>query len=575
MPPRTTPLTLAVGTSLLACTGLGTNPAPTHPRATVVLDQGWDHSPWFASFPARPASQVSPAAIQMSTTIELGRRYKGGELVLDGLVRSASLSIDHRTVGEAMGGIGPVAIPLPGGLGGGRQALSLDISAPKGGDELLLGTQFPTARLTGPPRLTLGGNGLGLISLSLEADGLHASVHASQGAQVRLLTTLDGVVIQSLGTTRVVDGIASFGPMAWQGPRWPSDDSLFFAWAILEDDAGAELDRKGVRTGLRHVALGERDMEVDGRATRMLAIRLWNRTLESTIEVGLKVGANTLELHGLPAPPSWMDRADELGMYVVDMPRCDGQVQANKRKVSDWAAELAEQDLALINHMATHPSLVLWSSEGDQGVFAPMLERYAADPVSRLTADWDVPSRPVTVSEPVKSADQPWWNMEVNQGRSLTRATADETLATVAATFRAGAIGTHMPGYSLDGADPREVEQKWRALGREHGVIPLPGERRGPARIAVSGLSPGQVVWASADWLPTTGGVANANGIARLDIWHRGDVLLDVSGVTRTVTVTPGRWVVPEAATLGSKGDVLQQAWKGGVTRIEWKGTPG
>ena len=216
--------------------------------------------------------------------------------------------------------------------------------------------------------------------------------------------------------------------------------------------------------------------------------------------------------------------------------------------------------------MANHPSMVLWSSEGHPGVFAPMLERYAADPVSRLTADWDVPNRPVTVGEPVKNTDLLWWNMEVNQGHTLTMGTPDATLATVAATFRAGAIGSHMPGYKLAGADPREVERQWRALGREHGVTPLGGERRGPARIAVSGLSPGQVVWASADWLPTTGGVADADGTASMDIWHRGDVRLDVSGVTRTVTVTPGRWVVPEASELSGNQDFLLQAWKGSVT---------
>lgn len=574
-PVADTPWSLAVGLSILlgACDGPPAADGQSG-RATLVIDDAWSVRPWADS----AGAAAKPARMRANFELPADRAGSNAELVLDGMRWSAVLTVNGHELAPVTGGPGPARVPLGGALRAGSNALTLTIEGPRGVDALLTGSRHDSVALSGPPRLEFlpAADRIEQLAGRLDEAGATAVIEATGGVRVDVVATLDGRVLQQLGTASLEAGQAQTSPVGWQGERWPEgDQDLVFLWATLRDAAGRILDQRGLRTGFRTVALEGADLEINGASVHLLASRKWERSLGRTLWDGFQSGGNALELHGLPPAEAWMARTDELGVYVVDMPRCDGHVHATAARVAALATELAAQDRAVVRAMAGHPSLVLWSMEGQTRVFEPMLERLRADPVSRITAGLDLPSVALSPTTPLVPDAQPWWNNEVNMG-GRQRPTGEVAAARMGEIFAAGAIGTHIPNWGGGQGDRRSGQLAWQTTARDAGVDAPASSRRAAARVEVTGLRPGQTAWATAPRHPVVGAIAGSDGTAALELWHEGTATIDVDGRQRTVEVHPGRWQRqdPGSPQVGGR-DPLASAWKGVVSRVAWDALPG
>lgn len=74
-------------------------------------------------------------------------------------------------------------------------------------------------------------------------------------------------------------------------------------------------------------------------------------------------GLNAVELHGAVPPPGWLARFDELGLPIVQLPRCDGGLwspgENQHAALAAHAGVLAEQESRLLADAAADPRLRL------------------------------------------------------------------------------------------------------------------------------------------------------------------------------------------------------------------------
>jgi len=511
------------------------------PRATLHLQQAWVPVPWTTTREDPSPTQTFQARVALPAAW----RGSTARLVLEGLSYTARLSADGAPVAALTGGIGPVEAEVDAWLDGRLHTWTLDVTGAADGEELLAGTWAKRARLSSPPRVELGGGPLDKLWVSLREDGLYVEVLADGGATVRFVAALDGQVVSELGRAPVRNGRAQLNGTEWTGARWPDgpDDLLWF-WAVLEDGNGRELDRLATRTGVRQLALTDRGLTVNGGAVRLVAARHWTHQLGETLDRIAAHGGNTLELHGLSPDTAWLDQADELGLYVVDLPRCDGQVRATTDRIARWIDVLDDQSQARISAMHGHPSLLVWSMEGAVNHQRPLLHAFSSDPIARVVAGLDLPSESLTAGAPVEPPAPVWWNNEVNNGDRTAGSGAHNALQTAREALVRGAIGTHIPHYRVSGPERRHWEALWRQELGSVGVKTIGDGRRASARLLVSGLTPGQAAWVGAPWLPIQGAIADGAGRAIFTVWHAGEVDVWSGDWRETTTVTPGQWRV-------------------------------
>lgn len=534
-------------------------------RATLYLDEAWQPDLW-SVVPVESRSLSARAAFSLPPE----RAHSDAVLVFEDLMWQAAVTVNGTALPPITGGIGPVRLPVGEHLRAGENVIDVVVTSDDTVPSVLRGTDRPQARLGSPPRLAFGPeDGLSGVVGYLDTDGVHAAASAPAGARITAEIARDGERLRALGAAPLTGGRAETAGVPWDGARWPAPDSLVFVWVTLEDAAGNVLDKRAVRAGFRTVALDERDLMINDTPTRLLAVRQPRGPLDAGVHALLEVGANTLEYHGIPATERGLSLADELGLFVVDMPRCDGHVHARPEQLQAHDAAMAVQDLARIQAAGPHPSMVLWSSEGAPQMLAPILERYAADPVPRLTADVDLPSVPIAIGEQPREPGA-WWNLEVTIGHNQHHAAADEAIQTFQAIIGAGAIGTHVPAWH-PGSEARSVATaRWRAQAAAAGIQRPEGPRRAPARISVTGLAPGQTAWARAAWHPTVAAAADEHGTAHLELWHTGPATISVGETTAEITVEAGTWELPETTSRHNQRALLASAWSGTPTALRW-----
>ena len=553
------------------------SPPPTG-RALLDLDQAWSTRPWAGRQPSR--GETLDLEARFTLPADLGS--SAATLVIDGLRGDARLQVNKQAFAPRSGGPGPLRFDVGESLVAGTNTMVLAIRAvPPGTDPLLSGSRDRVAWMAGPPRLEFGpAAGLELVSADLDEGRVRVTVRRGSGAglaqspaRVKVVATRDGEVIQELGEADFHGSLATTSPTSWRGPMWPEDrDPLVMIWAHIEDDTGQIVDSRAVRTGLRDVSLSETSIVLNGEPLVPVAWRKSTRSFPETLSELTRVGANALELHGTSPDSAWLDRTDELGIFVVDLPRCDGQVRADARRLAANDTLLAGQDRARIDMMASHPSHIIWIAEGRSDLVAGRVARYAADPVQRLQVNGDLPGLNGAIGFPPPEVAGPWWNIELNlphgqRSRSNRVAMVTQVIAAANEHLDAGAVGTVVPAWGVGGSGD---EAAWRAALAARNVTPPTAGRRAPARIEISGLDAGQSAWAQASWHPRVGAIADGDGIARLELWHEGAATISVDGVSVDLTVSPGSWDLSGTDGSGASWDALATGWSGTVTETSW-----
>jgi hypothetical protein len=540
-------------------------------RSTLRLENGWNQHPW-------KQGSATGRSLQLSTEFRLEETHDlaGSQLILDGLWWKATVSVNGLTLPEVTGGNAPGVLAIGAALVPGLNTLKIQIDAPTAetvretGGWLLEPETSPQgskpnqrrAELRAAPRIELK-PAVHIAQLDLPMSGVavlpRARIQgATDGGQVRFLAALDGEVLADLGSAQIdAEGEAQGEPVLWRGPLWtPQDPQLIQLVGILEDEDGEILDLWARRIGVRQVQAGSRSLLFNGTPRALMAARAITKPkagpLETRLGAWAEGGVNAIEIHGENAPESWLSMADELGIPVILLPRCIGRSLDHGNAVSQSLIErLVDQDRRLVESTSTHPSVVLWMTEGASTNskaahrHVPMwTEALLEDPQQRPVVDHHLGGRLLQVDAKGSRCNtgscSGAWIAEITghgQGPDPWLAMGQ---AYVSAVMGEGALGGTIP--IPQSADTRWA-QTWSVLGTGLGVRPMSkGPHRAPSIVRLTGLQPGQIGWVEARWSPTVGGVADSDGSMSLELWHAGEATVRTEDWSQTVVLSPGTW---------------------------------
>jgi hypothetical protein len=549
--------------------------APPAPDASAVAVQSrillddWSRSgggPLPGAAADDPCEPRAPETFETAFHLPADRRNAGATLVLPGLWWRATVTINDRQLAPVDSGLGTAEIRVGDDLVSGENRLRIVVEEPTDQPRVVTNGCLQTAALGDGVQLVLHPEAWirdGALIADGESVGAAVRIRGGlPGARVHVEAWLDGERLEWGGSGVVdADGIARVPAAAWPGPRWRLDDAdgsgLVHLAATLVDGAEQVLDRTTVRAGVRQLTFEDGQLLLDRAPFRMMAIRAeLDRRPHAQLLEWRGVGINALEVHGRTPSSAWLAEADELGLPVVVLPRCDGplwtgvQPRQRRQQLEQWSAELAAQDREIAWRAAAHPSLSLWACEGDRDVAVALCGNLTAlDPRATPAAGVQLGSWPLQAEGlreagrgggPGPVAVEPGWIVE------LTGATEQVGAARAATTFveacQQGAVGGVIPPPGAPAARA-DWQRAWSDAARELAVPPLDsGERRAGARLRVRGLEVGHIAWLEAPGLTPVGGVVGRDGTVTLEAWHRGLVTVAVDGVTRQIELAPDAW---------------------------------
>lgn len=456
--------------------------------------------------------------------------YGGSALVLEELNWSADVSLNGDTLPTVEGGPGWTRVPIQPVEG--PNTLSVTIHAPTETNPVPVarGSRSLDVRVARNPWLDLAPEGgITDFSASLTDGTLSAHVEAS-GAQVRVLATRDGKVVQDLGRAPLQNGVADLRA-TWKGPTWDPWDSaspgLVHLWALAEDASGAVLDAVGERTGFRELAVGQGGFTIGDTQTALVGIRVGhNMTSEDAVTDALAAGMNTLEWHGVFFSSEDADHLDELGLALVALPRCDGTIKARPNDIAGQEATFDRQDANLKRSLGWHPAHVLWSSEGGSDAVGPYVAGLEGPNALLGTQDLALSTIP-----PRNPPSQSWWSIETLAHKVKGQAAEVEAVQEQLGASMVGAIVLGQPNGQPGGA----WAETWKAVEE---IQPPASTRRGHAVIEQK-VPPGEILWVEGVWLPKVGQLSQ-RGSASVEVWYDGPVI--ANGVS--VEADPGTWTM-------------------------------
>ena len=553
-------------------------------HVSVDLSAAWDNTPWSPEKDARgvPLPQPEDARLEARFVLPADFIGHGSVLQLEGLSWTADISVNGRKLPRATGGVGLTEVELGDGLREGENTIAIHITGAKDTAPLLVGHKQKAASLSTSPRLLLRPRvGLKQAMVNLTEEGLTVRAttrNAPEGTRVHFEGWRDGVRFADWGEAEVHNGTAIIHAREWTGANWPGEATstgLFMLRATLLDSTGAALDSNAWRTGVRRFEQSNGRTYLNGKEHKMLGLRNHNAGLARGLELMAPAGLNLVEFHGDMPTQLELEMADELGVSLAILPRCDGRIQADLNQVKAASSALAIQDAAMMAQAANSPSVLIWSTEGSAlnrkgySVGRPLIANMLQDPVDRLVAAWDMPAFAIPITGPNHlldeqreragiSEDSAFWILEFHLTDPDQRPTVEALTETVKESFRIGAMGGVLPGAEEGN---QEWAPSWAKHAAELGIPPLSTEgRRATARTEVRGVSAGEMVSIQAPGAPHTGAVAGQDGFVSLSLWHRGSATLQARNGTQTITLEPGSW--------------RSAAWSGRTTQVNLERSP-
>ena len=530
------------------------------------LDGAWDSEPWVIQRDQRGVRLPRPATMKTQAAFELPENLvgHGSILQLEGLTWTADVSLNGHALPQVTGGVGLVEVELSNRLRAGRNTIEIEIRGSDDIDSLWRGHDDSAAQLIAPPRIVLRPRiGLDQVSAALTDDGvrLHAQTrNAPIGSQIHFEGWRDGQRFVDWGLTPVVDGAATLNAKTWTGDHWPGtpeSSPLFMLKATLLTDEGETIDSGAWRTGLRSFEVTDGNTQLNGKAHRLLGVRHHDAGLKRGLEVMAPAGLNLVEFHGEMPKRTDLEMADELGVALAILPRCDGRLQTDLPKILAAKDHLANQDQAMLNQVTHSPSVLIWSTEGSglhrkgQSVGRRLVANMRKDTIDRLVAGWDMPAFAIPVASPgnqplddeIKTAvleSEPFWVLEFHLTNAPHRPQLESIVQAVQESFEVGAMGGVLPGMDENNA---KWAPAWAKQTQSLGVVPLsPEGRRSHSRVELTGLRPGEVVSLVAPGAPHISAVGGPDGRGQLSLWHHGIATLQTKRGDRTLQLLAGQW---------------------------------
>ncbi len=555
---------------LLAATLSGGAPyaaAPAPPWPDLSLSGRWHGERGAITLPE--PEPLSPFTATRTVTLPADWP-PGGAAVLHGEATGwrVTVAVNGAEVGSVAGGIHPLSIDLSGYLRPGDNELSLAFAA-SSPDSVIAGREVErvsqwTSGVPGPGQVLARGDlwlsfpgGPEALAVSLEGGELvvSARVDAPEGTPVRFEVVRDGRVIQALPEAAVGPDGRAQSRAPWQGSLWAPGGDHALQYLVVR--AGGR--ERQLRFGARELAVSGGRLTINGAPTYLASLRYLPEEATPREGVGelagwlAVTGGNTLEVHGAAAPGEVFDAADELGLMVVEMPRCEGEARKDGPPPRDdaMAGFVHAAALSVAQARAGHPSLVIRSLEGGfrhggYGDDVPQIE-------GRMTSGMDERNAPEASARGQLTPhlnELPW---RLSRDSPLIA----ERLGPLLEAHRAGGLGMALPHISTPHLAQELGDQRLReealalsALLAKNDVTPLAlGERRGVATVEVRvtrGGAPaeGVPVLLVAPSQAPVGAVSDAAGRARLTLDYRGPAEVKTldGAASQALTLEPGRW---------------------------------
>ena len=248
----------------------------------------------------------------------------------------------------------------------------------------------------------------------------------------------------------------------------------------------------------------------------------------------LGVGINALEIHGSYPPEEWLQMANESGLMVVVLPRCDGEVFARPEDVDTHIKSIKAQHADIAAHLVGHPSMLFWTTEGTPQLTRRLSRTFHSDPMGRLVTGKEIPA--VSLSLQNQSLTQLRAGSWVTEITNLPGSRPETTLSLFERALNTGAIGGVLP---VSRNQP-EIHRIWtEGVKRLAAKVDLPAytpkSHRSAMTLRIEGLQPGHIVWAEATGVAPIGAVASSTGEASLRLFHKGSVDLIHNSTSHTV----------------------------------------
>jgi len=532
----------------------------------VDMSGAWDQSPWSPERDSRGVPLPQPENTEIKASFILPPDFigHGSVLHLEGLSWTADVSVNGHPLNRVTGGIGLTEVKLGETLQPGQNTISIQITGAEQSSPLLVGHDGQAAALATAPRLLLRPQiGLDHVVANLTKDGLrlHAATrNAPNGTQIQFEGWRDGKRFANWGRALVHNGQAILDTGEWDGSTWPgtpSESPFFMLKATLLSTSGEALDSGAWRTALRRFELKDGRTQLNGRDHRLLGLRNHNAGFVRGIEIMAPTGLNLVEFHGTMPTQAELQMADELGVSLAILPRCDGRIKTDLEQVKAASSVLNKQDSALIKQTAHSPSVLIWSTEGSglnrkgHSVARSLVANMQKDPMDRLIAGWDMPVFAIPVTGPDARLDEqreragiskttPFWVLEFHLNDEQGLPKTQQVAEAVSESFNIGALGGVLPGAEENNP---EWATTWAANSEILQIPPLQiNGRRGVSRLDIDGMKKGELITVQAPGAPHTGVVAGNTSRHTLNLWHRGEATLNARGRAQTVTMSPGSW---------------------------------
>ena len=502
-------------------------------------------------------------AYQGKLLFSLDDRYPvaGAKLLLNELWLNAEVWLNDQKLAEVSGGSFPGVIELPDRLRPGQHTLQFRITAAQNKSGLLQGARKDHHH----DKPDIGEVLLHLAPKSHiewmafpSRDGKlipRAAIEApSPDSVVEFNVYRDGVEVQSLGRAPVIQGIAQAEPIAWEGEWWSPKtgaESLYQFSARLLDAQDIQLDRTIQRSGVRDLQYTNQEVLLNGEPSAFVAVRMeesWKRDGANLKEL-LSVGVNTIEIHGSYPPKEWLELADEAGIQIVLLPRCDGEVFAKPSDIDQHQQQIRTQQDLLAKKTLHHPSMLFWTTEGTPQLARRLSKSFEGDPLTRLVTGRDIPALSLSPRDVGRMGEriQGSWITEIT---NLPGSGPEQSLHLFEQAIEAGAIGGVLPVSRNQPSIRRIWIDGMARLAEQLGTGDFSQQkRRTSSRIQISGLQIGAPVWASTDHVLPTGSIASNQGTAEIQLFHEGPVAVIQGSSSKEVT--------------------LEKAWRQGAQRLE------
>jgi hypothetical protein len=535
-------------------------------HVSLNLDEAWSGTPWKAEIDETGRPLKGPDEATISTHFVLPDAWvgHGSILELEGLRWSAEVEVNGHDLPSITGGPGPSNVPIGTFLKPGKNTIEVTLNGRGDTQPLLVGDNTKDARLSAPPSITLqplvglenavASIGKGGVQLSAQTRG------APDGSVVEFEAWLDGVRIQEWSAATVENGVANVAGQPWNGPLWslsnPSS-SLFLLNVRLVDHAGKQLDQGVWRTGLRQFSLGEHEFRLNGKALHLLGSRHRSGGFLAGLSLLESAGLNLIEFHGEMPSRAVLRDADELGVAIAVLPRCDGRIQATLEQATALKSELSKQDARMIAQASNAPSVLLWSTEGTAlnrkgySVGRPLIESMTADPVDRLVAAWDLPAFAIPGTGPDEQtlgqreragheAGSAFWVLEFHLGGAGQISTVDTVAAALRSSIALGAVGGVLPGEK---EGDTTWAQTWAKHTGEMGVesLSLDGNRA-HSRASIKGLTGGQIASLHFEGGGHYAWVTGPSSETTVEAWHHGPATFSLGGAPVGAVLSQGQW---------------------------------